>query len=1207
MDTDVPLPERDETIESLSYSDGFGRMIQRRSQAEDLLFGDPNFGGSALSPDQSIASADAVGRRRAAGDPLNVVVSGTQVYDNKGRVVEKFEPYFSTGMGYAVVEDAQLGQKAVLSYDPRGRLLRTLNPDGSEQRVVYGIPADLTNPEQFAPSPWESYTYDANDLAPLSKAPDGSTLGAAAPSSHHFTPVSYVVDPLGRTTEITARSGPDPANWFRTRTTHDIRGNVLTVTDALGRVAFRHAYDLANRPWRTESIDAGLRRIVLNVVGNQTEGHDSKGGLALHAYDRLQRPNRIWARDDAGGPVTLRQRMEYGDGGSPDQPATARAAMRGRNLLGQLIRHHDDAGLAVVEAVDFKGNLVEVSRRVIADAPILAVFEQGQASGWQVTPFQVDWEPKPQETIAERENELLERLVYQTTTTVDALSRVKVMTFPQDVEGKRRELRPSYNSAGELESVYLDDALYVERIAYDAKGHRSLIAYGNGVMVRYAYDPHTFRLSRLRAEHFTRPDAVSYSPTGEAVQDFGYDYDLVGNVLAIRDRTPGCGILNNPEAVTAGDPVLAQQLVSGNALNRRFEYDPIYRLLSTTGRECDRPPEGEPWQDQPRSTDLTKARAYAERYAYDPLGNMVRLDHLNQSGGFHRDFTLESASNRLRRMQIGETGYDYTFDACGNQLSEGTSRHFEWNHSDQLKAFRTQTDGAEPSVHVHYLYDAAGQRVKKLVRKQGGPVEVTHYIAGAFEHHRWSGPALAGENNQVHVMDDQQRIAMARLGSAHPEDRGPAVQFHLGDHLGSSNAVLDDSGVLNNREEFTPYGETSFGSFARKRYRFTRKERDEETGLTYHGARYLAPWLGRWVSADPAGMIDGVSLYVYVGANPITLIDPTGTDSRSMTIPEMQRHLAEINAEIAKTEAYIARLQEAEARAQAALAQVLAERNEVVRQYHEARYQLERAQVCAKRPDSCAAPPDPPMAAKVLAGMFLGAVSVPKYYIKTEPSRAGMWQARNGVEYFAARDNYLAARGTVAASRFYEDVTKVAGAAMELSGALVGLGAAGAGGGGGPSRNFKLPDPELPTGGKTVGTAKVNFWKKTSGNVHMSVETQAPGGRSLHTHQLQAGPKADPAAATKVFEFDAQSAAELGPPTSSMEYQLNNVKAAQAHQESQLNWEGESGRWSREYNSCITTTCDVLRSGEAVPPPGGEPVPAKSAAAYQWAKRVFNF
>ena len=79
-------------------------------------------------------------------------------------------------------------------------------------------------------------------------------------------------------------------------------------------------------------------------------------------------------------------------------------------------------------------------------------------------------------------------------------------------------------------------------------------------------------------------------------------------------------------------------------------------------------------------------------------------------------------------------------------------------------------------------------------------------------------------------MDDQQRIALARVGAAHPGGRDPAVKYHLGDHLGSSNAVIDGTGALINREEYTPYGETSFGSYASKRYRFTGKERDEESG-----------------------------------------------------------------------------------------------------------------------------------------------------------------------------------------------------------------------------------------------------------------------------------------------------------------------------------------------------------------------------------------
>ena len=442
---------------------------------------------------------------------------------------------------------------------------------------------------------------------------------------------------------------------------------------------------------------------------------------------------------------------------------------------------------------------------------------------------------------------------------------------------KRRELRPTYNNAGRLEMVFLNDTLCVERIAYDAKGQRALAAYGNGVMTRYAYDPQTLRLKRLRTERYSKPDDLSYRPAGDALQDFGYDYDLIGNILSIQDRTPGSGFLNNPEASTVGDPALAQLLASGNALRRRFEDDPIYRLLSATGRECDQSPEIAPWEDQPRCTDLTKARPYTEQYDYDAMGNMLRLERRNEPGGFTREFTVETANNRLRRLQIGQSGYDYAFDASGNMLAEATSRHFEWNHSDKMKAFRTQSEGAEPSVHAHYLYDATGQRVKKLVRKQGGQVEVTHYVDGGFEHYRWGSGAEAGQNNRVHVVDDRQRIALVRLGAAHPEDRGPAAQFHLGDHLGSSNVVADSGGALVNCEEFTPYGETSFGSFAKKRYRFTGIERDEESGLNYHGARYCATWLGRWNNSDPKGIAGGGNLYAYAFDKPLMLTDPVGT------------------------------------------------------------------------------------------------------------------------------------------------------------------------------------------------------------------------------------------------------------------------------------------------------------------------------------------
>ncbi len=866
-ETDVPQPERDETLETVEYSDGFGRLLQTRTQAEDVLFGDPVFGGAVLPAEQSLPVGDAVGRRRAAGDPPNVVVSGWQIYDNKGRVVEKYEPFFSTGWDYVPSTEAQRGRKVEMFYDPRGQVIRTVNPNGSEQRVIYGIPADLDNPDPFTPTPWEAYTYDANDNAGRTPTADFE----AGRYRHHWnTPSSITIDALGRTVEAVARNrapaaGPadplPPIAAYRTQSTYDIRSNLLTITDALGRLAFRQVYDLANRPLRGDSIDAGCHRVVLDAMGNPIEQRDSKGALVLHVYDVLNRPLRLWARDGDGQAPTLRERLSYGD--SPDSglpPAQAVAA----NLLGKLYQHDDEAGRLTLASYDFKGNVLEKERRVIQDAQILGGFNAAAMDRGPAPAYRVDWQPPAGSSLEAHAAALLETTGYRASVSYDALNRVKVMHYPQDVAGAHKELRPHYNRAGALERVTLDGAPYVGHIAYDAKGQRVLIAYGNGVMTRYAYDPQTFRLVRLRTEPYSQPDPLRYHPTGTVLQDFAYDYDLAGNITRIRDRTPASGIPNS--------------LLGADALDREFGYDPLYRLLSASGRECDRPPEW-PWDDRPRGADLTRTRAYTEQYHYDPVGNIERLQHQNGDGGFAREFTLAPGSNRLATVTIGQTPSTYRYDPSGNLIQENASRFFEWDYANRLRVFRTQAGAAEPSVHAHYLYDAGGQRVKKLVRKQGGQLEVTVYIDGIFEHHRRVQGSATQENNSLHVLDNQSRIALVRVGDPFSDDSTPAVKYHLGDHLGSSHLVIGSSGGWTNREEYTPYGETSFGSFARKRYRFTGKEKDEESGLYYFGARYYSPSLGRWFNCDPAGIVDGLNIYQYVKSNPLNARDPIGLQS----------------------------------------------------------------------------------------------------------------------------------------------------------------------------------------------------------------------------------------------------------------------------------------------------------------------------------------
>src|SRR5262249_12457495 len=155
------------------------------------------------------------------------------------------------------------------------------------------------DPGTTRPTPWEIYTYDANDNAGRTH-PDTSQSYA----THWNTPASVELDALGRTVSAVIRNGPaaeSATTWFTTVNRYDVEGNLLAIADPLGREAFRYRYDLMRRRWRVDSIAAGRRDTVLDAVSRPTEQRDSKDALILHAYDALHRQTRLWARDDASG------------------------------------------------------------------------------------------------------------------------------------------------------------------------------------------------------------------------------------------------------------------------------------------------------------------------------------------------------------------------------------------------------------------------------------------------------------------------------------------------------------------------------------------------------------------------------------------------------------------------------------------------------------------------------------------------------------------------------------------------------------------------------------------------------------------------------------------------------------------------------------------------------------------------------------------
>ena len=190
----------------------------------------------------------------------------------------------------------------------------------------------------------------------------------------------------------------------------------------------------------------------------------------------------------------------------------------------------------------------------------------------------------------------------------------------------------------------------------------------------------------------------------------------------------------------------------------------------------------------------------------------------------------------------------------------------------------TRPPGRTATLEARYLYAADGTRVKKWVRKNSS-TESTTYLDGVLDLHDWTDQGARRHNGTIHLRNKTSRLASVRYGPAHRDDPSPDRLYHLADHLGSSHLTLDGTGTFLNREEYFPYGETSFGSYAKKRYRYIGAERDEETGLYHMPARYYAAWLGRWISCDPQGMVDSFNLYAYGRSNPLSNADHSGFQS----------------------------------------------------------------------------------------------------------------------------------------------------------------------------------------------------------------------------------------------------------------------------------------------------------------------------------------
>jgi RHS repeat-associated protein len=843
-DTDLTGGDQTHVQHGFSYSDGFGREIQEKVQA----------GPGPLGP--------------------RWVGTGWTIFNNKGQPVRRYEPFFSVTHGFEFARTE--GVSPVLCYDPIGRVVATLHPNHTWERVVLDA--------------WRQETWDVNDTVATDPRDDpnladhflrlpeadylpswhdqraGGAMGtleqaaAAKAAEHADTPSVAYLDSLGRTFLTVAhnrfkRGDSPPADppeeaFNHAHVVYDIEGNQREAIDALGRVVMRYDYDMLGHQIHSASMDADERWMLHDVAGRVRYAWDSRDHRLATEYDVLGRPVAVYLAT-GGGPQLLVGRTVYGES-QPDAEAN--------NLRGRPHQAFDGAGVVATGEYDFKGNALRTSRQLTVD--------------YKSTP---DWS-----TTVELEVE-----IFTTRTAFDALSRPVSQTTPDNTT-----IRPTYNEANLLESVEANlrggatVQSFVTGIDYDAKGQRQRIDYGNGVSTSYDHDPLTFRLIRLTTIQ-----------GNERLQDLSYIYDPVGNISHMGDAAQQTIYFRNTVVEPSTD----------------YLYDAIYQLREATGREHLGENAGPtpPNALDPFHTGLIHPGdggamgRYLERYSYDTAGNFLETQHVGSdpaNPGWTRAYSYAEASliepgrfsNRLSSTQVGAGPVEpYAYDQRGNMTSMPHLTEMRWTHLDQLQATSTQVVNDGVPETTYYVYDAGGQRVRKVTERAAGPDEAPTrksertYLGGfeIYREHGADGTTVTLERETLHVLDGQQRIVLVE-SRTRGDDGSPVqlVRYQLSNHLGSVSLEADDAGGVLSYEEYYPYGAASYqatptSGAATKRYRYVAKERDDETGLAYQGARYYAPWLGRWTSCDPAGLIDGTNLYASVRGNPVTAVDTRGTQS----------------------------------------------------------------------------------------------------------------------------------------------------------------------------------------------------------------------------------------------------------------------------------------------------------------------------------------
>ncbi len=450
-----------------------------------------------------------------------------------------------------------------------------------------------------------------------------------------------------------------------------------------------------------------------------------------------------------------------------------------------------------------------------------------------------------------------------------------------------------------------DQYRYIDSIAYNMYGSRLRIKYGNGTKAIYVYNNLNQQLINLK----------SYDGTNNLMQRIAYTYDAAKNITKIENAA---GYVN---------------VDLGGNYEYNYKYDNLYRLTSATGSFSS-------YQNGSCPFELGMEYSPSGNITQKTLGSKILVNGVKTDKTYSHAYQYNDRPHTVTKAGNTEYGWDANGNLVRREnLDNGQIRLQCWDEENRLTTVR-DIGGKKDLVYLSsYLYNAADDRTWKLTgeiqtmwingktvvntvdfdktlysspymvmndkeytkhyfiegervcSKLGGgfgmvhdptqnPVEPIKFDYTQIPKDLWE---MTGRGLQCVEFDPENAKIEEDLPPAYNmENRTETDQFfYHSDHLGSSSFITNINGAAVQHLQYLPFGETyvdqRHDSPYNTPYRFSGKEKDDETQYSYFGARYYDSDLSVFLSIDRfAGKYPSLSPYHYCANNPIILTDPTG-------------------------------------------------------------------------------------------------------------------------------------------------------------------------------------------------------------------------------------------------------------------------------------------------------------------------------------------